>query len=143
MVRILLKMNCFDFQQCDSNTIKLINKDIFFFFNHCLTNRVVNKTTDLLHLHLALVKPLEWMDPSLNVVAVPPKVKENHFWHCYAKLLKMTKKRVDENIKDKKKRRPTVARTIIKFMTHFFWCRTVKKKYHERFRRDVVHRLFP
>ena len=122
-------MNSFDFQQCDSNTIELINKDIFFFFNHCLTNRVVNKTTDLLHLHLALVKPLEWMDPSLNIVTVPPKVKENHFWHCYAKLSKTTKKRVNENIKDKKNRRPTVARTTIKFTTHFFfWCRAVKKK---------------
>ena len=86
----------FDFQQCHSNTIKLINKDIFFFFNHCLMNRVVNKTTDLLHLNLALVKPLKWMDPSLNIVAVPPKVKENHFRHCYAKLLKTMKKRVDE-----------------------------------------------
>ena len=80
----------------------------------------MNKLTDLLHLHLALIKPLEWMDPLLKVVAVPPKVKENHFWHCYAKLLKMTKKRVDEDLKDKKKRRPTVARTTIKFMTHFF-----------------------
>ena len=128
MVRILLKMNCFDFQQCDSNTIKLINKDIFFFFNHCLMNRVVNKTTDLLHLHLALVKPLEWMDPSLNIVAIPPKIKENHFRRCYAKLLKTMKKCVDENIKDKKNRRAVVARTTIKIMTHFFWCRAVKKK---------------
>ena len=36
----------FDFEQCDSNTIKL---------------------TDLLHLNLALVKPLKWMDPSLTL----------------------------------------------------------------------------
>ena len=43
------------------------------------------------------------MDPSLNVVTIPPKVKENHFQCCYAKLLKTTKKHVDENIKDKKK----------------------------------------
>ena len=75
-------------------------------------NRVVNKTTDLLHLNLALVKPLEWMDPSLNVVTVPPKVKENHFRHCYAKLLKTTKKRVDENIKDKKQAQPSNSRHI-------------------------------
>ena len=80
----------------------------------------MNKTTDLLHLHLALVKPLKWMDPSLNVVTIPPKVKENHFRHCYAKLLKTTKKHVNENIKDKKKRLPTVACTTIKFTTHFF-----------------------
>ena len=80
----------------------------------------MNKMTDLLHLHLVLVKPLEWMDPSLNVVTIPPKVKENHFWHCYAKLLKTTKKCVNKNIKDKKKRHATVARTTIKFTTHFF-----------------------
>ena len=69
----------FDFEQCDSNTIKLINKDIFFFVNHCLTNRVMNKMTDLLHLNLALVKPLEWMDPSLTLSPYLLKYRKTTF----------------------------------------------------------------
>ena len=117
----------FDFEQCDSNTIKLINKDIFFF--QSLFNESSCEQDDQPFAPQFGTRQTTQMDGSIiNIVTIPPKVKENHFQHCHAKLLKTMKKHVDENIKDKKKHRATVARTAIKFTTHFFWCHTVKKK---------------
>ena len=75
----IIEDELFDFEQCDSNTIKLINKDICFSFSHCLTNRVMNKTTNLLHLNLALIKPLKWMDPSLTLSPYLLKYRKTTF----------------------------------------------------------------